>query len=34
VCLDICKTYSTGIQSNSDVDLLRDLPFDDEEKRR
>jgi hypothetical protein len=34
VCLDICKTYSTGIQSNSDVDLLKDLPFDDEEKRR
>ena len=33
VCLDVCKTYGTGIQSNNDVDITSDLPFDDEDKK-
>lgn len=31
VCLDICKTYSSGISSNSDIDILSDLPFENDE---
>ena len=30
VCLDICKTYSTGILVDPDLDLLKDLPFEDD----
>jgi len=29
-CLDICKTYSSGISNDSNADILSDLPFDDE----
>ena len=32
-CLDICKTYSSGITGDSNVDILSDLPFDDEEAK-
>lgn len=31
VCLDICKTYSSGIQVDTNMELLKDLPFDDED---
>tara|TARA_X000001036_G_scaffold83317_1_gene75356 strand:+ start:3672 stop:3905 length:234 start_codon:yes stop_codon:yes gene_type:complete len=34
VCLDICKTYSSGITNDSNVDLLKDLPFDDEDRKQ
>ena len=34
VCLDICKQYSGGIQGDSNIDLLKDLPFHDEEKKQ
>ena len=34
VCLDVCKTYGTGVTSSSDVDLLSDLPFEDEERQK
>lgn len=33
VCLDVCKTYGTGIQSNNDVDIISELPFEDEDKK-
>tara|TARA_R100000231_G_scaffold138970_1_gene118704 strand:+ start:216 stop:467 length:252 start_codon:yes stop_codon:yes gene_type:complete len=28
VCLDICKTYSSGIMVDPNIDLLKDLPFE------
>ena len=28
VCLDICKTYSSGIMADPNLDLLKDLPFE------
>jgi hypothetical protein len=31
VCLDICKTYSSGIQVDPNMELLKDLPFGDDE---
>jgi len=34
VCLDVCKTYGTGVTASSDVDLLSDLPFEDEDKQK
>jgi|TARA_R110002096_G_scaffold422851_2_gene629634 hypothetical protein len=30
VCLDICKTYSSGIQVDTNMELLEGLPFGDE----
>jgi len=33
VCLDVCKTYGTGIQSNNDIDIVSDLPFDNEDRK-
>ena len=34
VCLDVCKTYGTGVTTSSDVDLLSELPFEDEERQK
>ena len=33
VCLDVCKTYGTGIKSNNDIDIVSDLPFDNEDRK-
>ena len=33
VCLDVCKTYGTGINSNTDADIISELPFDDEDRK-
>ena len=33
VCLDVCKTYGTGIQSNNDIDIVSELPFDNEDRK-
>jgi|TARA_E500000081_G_C6006278_1_gene293593 hypothetical protein len=30
VCLDICKTYSSGIMADPNLDLLKDLPFEND----
>ena len=33
VCLDVCKTYGTGITSNNDVDIISELPFENEDRK-
>ncbi|AXH71618.1 hypothetical protein P200_gp050 [Pelagibacter phage HTVC200P] len=33
VCLDVCKTYGTGINSNNDVDIISELPFENEDRK-
>ena len=33
VCLDVFKTYGTGINSNTDADIISELPFDDEDRK-
>lgn len=30
VCLDICKTYSSVIMADPNLDLLKDLPFEND----